>query len=374
MNEQAVIVRSAAEQIAVSPTNERRILVGFDGFVDEIISVVDKRHDADHYDAITSIDDFGSRVSAAAGLSTNFEMVPQKIKLGGNGPIMANAFNAHEYAVHYIGALGEGVVHPVFNRLVMESASVTTLADPGHTHALEFDDGKIMLGKSSSLSHVNWANLLKEMPRNELATLMQSIDLLAINNWTMLPNLNDIMVELMGLSIELGNPIEHIFIDLSDPARRDDEELVEVAGLIGEMEALAKVTFGMNEKESVAVAKVLLGDERASVEDRAVALQQKLGVSHVLIHPTHSAGVATAEGYVHMEGPFTDKPKLTTGAGDNFNAGFCVGLLAGLTPQECLATGVSNSGFYVRNARSAKQVDLVDFMHRWAEVDCGDVV
>ena len=68
-----------------------------------------------------------------------------------------------------------------------------------------------------------------------------------------------------------------------------------------------------------------------------------------------------------MDGPYCQNPQLTTGAGDNFNAGFCVGLLAGLEPQEMLAAGTANSGFYVRNGRSAKSADLVAFLDQWGQ-------
>lgn len=65
--------------------------VGLDGFVDEILHVVDKRHSAAAYDRMPTIAKLAERLAAAAGKSTNIEFVPQLTKLGGNGPIMANA-------------------------------------------------------------------------------------------------------------------------------------------------------------------------------------------------------------------------------------------------------------------------------------------
>jgi sugar/nucleoside kinase (ribokinase family) len=366
---QASVVKSAAEKIE-SASIDKQLLVGFDGFVDVIMHVVDTRHDAENYEAIPTIAEYGKRVSAAAGLSTNFEMVPQKIKLGGNGPIMANALAAHEYAVHYVGALGKEVVNPVFNQLERNCASVVSLCDPGHTDALEFEDGKIMMGTSSELLHVNWENLLEQLPEAKLVALLNQVSLLAFNNWTMLPNLNSIIHGISKLLAGLDHDLK-VFIDLTDPEKRTKKELLEVTRLISLMEEHADVTFGMNEKESRAVASVVLGEACATLEERATQLREKLNISQVLIHPTHSACVASAEGFFYVDGPFTPKPKLTTGAGDNFNAGFCVGLLSGLHPHECLASGVSTSGFYVRNARSAERKELVDFMRKWVEVNCG---
>ena len=49
---------------------------------------------------------FGAKVSAAAGKSANFEIVPQTTKLGGNGPIMSFALSTLGAPVHYVGMLG----------------------------------------------------------------------------------------------------------------------------------------------------------------------------------------------------------------------------------------------------------------------------
>jgi sugar/nucleoside kinase (ribokinase family) len=61
-------------------------------------------------------------------------------------------------------------------------------------------------------------------------------------------------------------------------------------------------------------------------------------------------------------GPFTAKPKITTGAGDHFNAGFCVGRMLGLDLAASLQIGVATSGFYVRQAKSPRLEDLKKFL------------
>src|SRR5438128_12418755 len=52
-----------------------KAMVGLDGFVDEIIAVVDKRHDGGKFDPIKTIDRFGAKISACAGESSNYELV-----------------------------------------------------------------------------------------------------------------------------------------------------------------------------------------------------------------------------------------------------------------------------------------------------------
>src|SRR4051812_36867493 len=88
--------------------------VGLDGFVDEIIHAVDKRFDSQNFMRLPTIASMAERVAGAAGKSTNIEMVTQRTKLGGNGPIMANALASLGLQVTYVGALGYPNRHPVF--------------------------------------------------------------------------------------------------------------------------------------------------------------------------------------------------------------------------------------------------------------------
>jgi sugar/nucleoside kinase (ribokinase family) len=74
----------------------------------------------------------------------------------------------------------------------------------------------------------------------------------------------------------------------------------------------------------------------------------------VVIHPTHFAAASDSTGATHVEGPFTAKPKITTGAGDHFNAGFCIGRLLGFDLAASLQIGVATSGFYVRMPRARR--------------------
>ncbi len=352
---------------------EAQVLVGFDGFIDQIVQMVDRRHDKDRFDPIPTIAAFGDRIIAAAGLSANFEMVPQRVKLGGNGPIMANALLAQGYATHYIGALGEGSIHPVFRDFAAdECESVVSLAAPAHTDALEFEDGKLMLGKMSSLDNVRWDTLLSQMGEGALRRLLERVSLIACTNWTMLPYMNSILEGIESFLAESGHRLT-IFCDLADPAKRSPEDIRVVLGLLSRMQALADVVLGLNENESIRIHEVLLGRSENSLTARAAAIRTELSLSMVLVHPVTSAAVSCAEGEFFIRGPYCQKPRLTTGAGDNFNAGFCVGLLSGVHPAGCLATGVCNSGFYVRNMRSASRAELLDFMRHWYEAGCPEV-
>src|SRR5690606_29255499 len=123
--------------------HNNKALVGFDGFVDTILHVVEKRESPTAYTRMGEMKRFAERIAAAAGLSANFEYVTQMVKLGGNGPIMAHALDSYGLPVTYIGNLGYPNVHPVFLDF-SQRARVHSIAEPGYTDAIEFNDGKLM--------------------------------------------------------------------------------------------------------------------------------------------------------------------------------------------------------------------------------------
>jgi sugar/nucleoside kinase (ribokinase family) len=99
---------------------------------------------------------------------------------------------------------------------------------------------------------------------------------------------------------------------------------------------------------------------------QAAALREVLGISRVVVHRNSFAVSAAADGGFIQAGPYCPNPRKSTGAGDRFNAGFCLGLALLLADAEALALGCAAAGFFVRNARSATSQELLGFLHSWA--------
>jgi sugar/nucleoside kinase (ribokinase family) len=352
---------------AAAPTiSSIKTLVGLDGFVDNIISVVDKRQDLETFDRIKTIEHLGQKISNAAGQSSNYELVVTQQKLGGNGPIMANALASIGLDVSYVGNLGYPTIHPVFQEFA-KRAHVISIAEPGYTDALEFDDGKLMLGKHESLKDVNWDNLLGRVGKEKLKTLLQPARLIGMVNWTMLPHMTRIWAKLLDEVIpNLERHQRKLFIDLADPEKRTHADIMDALRMLTRFQDQVDVILGLNLKESLEVADVLglpgAKDAEAAIEDNARAIRQKLNLECVVIHPRRGAAAATESESASFEGPFVKEPKISTGAGDHFNAGFCVGRVLGFSLTESLCTGVATSGYYVRNAASPSALELAEFV------------
>ncbi len=167
--------------------------MGFDGFTDEIIRVVDQRLDVKKFQPFYTISDFGKRIMAAAGKSCNLELVPTETRLGGNAPLFTQSLLKVAIALSFAGAIGApGHVEPIFQPMAAACEKVYPLCPSGHTDALEFYDGKVLLGKIGVLAEVSYEALIAQVPENELAKLLAEIDLFVSANWTMLPNMNEI--------------------------------------------------------------------------------------------------------------------------------------------------------------------------------------
>ena len=356
-------------QTAATRASQLKAFVGLDGFVDEILHVVDKRENAEKYQRLPTIAKLAGRLDAAAGKSTNIELVSQITKLGGNGPIMANALASLGAKVSYLGNLGYPNLHPVFADFA-KIAEVNSIAEPGYTDALEFEDGKIMLGKHQSLKQVNWENINTRFGAENFAVRFTGSDFIAFVNWTMLTYMNDIWSAILkDLCPKLNGPRRRIFFDLADPEKRTHGDIMKALELISAFEKHFDVIFGLNEKESSEIGNHLgLDTSDHSPEGLAELGRQilkRVPVDTLVIHPTSYALAISKADTATVEGPFTLKPLITTGAGDHFNAGFCLGKLLGLDNGMSLLAGVTTSGFYVRTAKSPSIADLVGLLRNW---------
>ncbi len=345
--------------------------VGLDGFVDEIIHVVDKRENAESFHRLPTIRQFSERLAQAAGKSTNIELVTQKVKLGGNGPIMANALAHLGLKTTYVGNVGYPNIHPVFADFATR-AEVVSIADPCHTDALEFEDGKIMLGKSVQLNDITWENIQRRFGRDRFCQKFSSADIVSFVNWTMIPYMSELWESLL---LEIcpdmrGTRRRKIFFDLADPAKRSSEDIQRALSLISRFENYFDVIFGLNEKEAFEVGEVLgipVPSDRSpeSVAQLAGEIYGYLRIHTLAVHPITYA-LAVTDGKTDLvEGPHIAKPLITTGAGDHFNAGFCLGKLLKMDNASCVLLGVASSGYYVRTAQSATVPALANMLRHW---------
>jgi hypothetical protein len=361
-----------SEKLKEADTGKISAVIGFDGFVDEIVHVVDKRLDAQHFLRLESMAEYGERIRRSAGLSTNVEMVTVKQKLGGNGPILSNSLIKYGVNLSYIGALGRPDIHPVFKEMVT-GCKVYSLSQPARTDAIEFHDGKIISSKLSSFLDLNWDSIIENVGLEWFVELINGAGLIGFENWTMVPFMSDIWRKILEEAVPLMKTRESkalLFIDLADPEKRSNEDIEEALRLISRFSEYFEVYFGLNKKESFEIAEALGMKERdgykPGLKETAEFIFSRMDIACLMIHPVKEACAVTKEGFFHVDGPYCEKPVLTTGAGDNMNAGFLLGVALGFDTEEALLLGSATSGYYVRNAESPEINDMTHFLAAWA--------
>lgn len=352
-------------------TNIKAVL-GFDGFIDQILHVVKTRTDANNYIRMETLKEFGEFVSKAAGLSANIEFVPIKNKLGGNGPIMSNALSNYNLDVTYIGAVGEDSINSVFNEMSKKS-KIINISNPGITDAVEFLDGKLMIGKRECLKDVNWNKLKEKVGVEKLISLFSDAKLVGLENWTMLPYMTEVWNGLINEVLpHIGNNSDkYIFFDLADPENRLKDDILEALSVIKKFSSKFKVILGLNEKEAYEIGEVLnisFPSNKPTLDVLVQSIAKKIDIYCLVVHPIKEAYAVCNNKLYHTLGPYEPNPKLTTGAGDNFNAGFCFGQTLGLSVQLSLVLGTATSGYYVRNSKSPNLESIIKFLVNWKEL------
>ena len=378
----ADIARSAASSLREAGPDglrEKKAFVGFDGFIDSMIHPVSRRHSMrmDDFDRIPTIAAFADRCALAAGKSTNIELFVNEVRFGGNGPLFAGAMARIGMGATYVGAISdegdESQVHPVFQPFAERCERCIPIGPPATTEALEFDDGKLMLGKGTNVQKVTWDLLVDRFGVDGIRAFVEEAHVIGVVNWVQMGGVDGIwdgLTEhvLPGLS---GDRDRRIFIDIADPAKRKDEDVLGALRRMTAMSVHVPVTLGLNQAEAERLARVLKidlyegpGNQSVSSALRHAAeqIRQSLSLGTVVVHNRFGASAADAEHSAWFDGPFTAKPRLSTGAGDHFNGGFASAHALGMPLDQCLAVACATSGAYVRDALSPDLERLAGFL------------
>jgi sugar/nucleoside kinase (ribokinase family) len=342
------------------------VAIGFDGFVDEMISVVGERQSLAAFKAVPDIATFGGLVTQAAGHSSLREIVVNAVHPGGCAVNMGDGLAALGVPVDGFATLGEPI-HPAFATLMAGFRSVHSWGrEPGRTLAFEFDDGKLMFSAVTQLADFTPESVAARLADGAYAAACAQAHVIALTDWTLYPHMTAVWRLLQEKVFARLTHRPAFFIDLVDPSSRSPDDIRAMLKTLSAFAATGPLTLGLNGTEANILARLFglpeAEKEPGSVLGQAHCLRERLGIAEVVVHHGKFAAVAGSAGLATEPGAYCAKPRKITGAGDRFNAGYCLGLLLQLDVRSRLICAHASAGFFVRQARSATLRELADFI------------
>lgn len=352
----------------------RQACIGFDGFIDSIIRVVKQKTPDQRVRYFDTIEEFGSFLISQSGQSCSVELKEHLCKMGGNMPIFSNALGSLGIPVTCIGALGYPQIHPLFEPMKKNHCTLYTVSDPGVTSALEFDDGKVMLIRIEALDNLTWEWIQNVVGLGQLVNFFTDCDLIGIVNWSEIEHTTAIWQGILDDVVPRLPSIQGktVYFDLADCSKRSESDIREVIELLPSYAKNFRTVLGINENEARILFRVLMDEPNSAgcdIQTIGEQLYRRLGVEVLVIHPREGAWAWQNGNRYHVKTRLIQHPKISTGGGDNFNAGFSLAWLLGMDLESSLITANAVSGFYVQNGFSPSLDQLTAYLQEWQETE-----
>ena len=338
---------------------DKKVWVGFDGFLDKLVVPVKLRYGlGDDFEPFESITEFAQKIQSAKHSNMNIELYRKQEKMGGNGPLLANAFANLGLTVRYVGTLGEPM-HPVF-KAFSEKVDALSLGTFGETQALEFSDGKVLLGYTTPMEAVSYTKLTEVIHEASLISEFSNSDLVCFQNWTMLLHLSDIFEKILEkVWPKVKDKQDRIcFFDLADPAKRSQKDCRHVLDLLPKFQTKGRVYLGVNRSEIRFISE-LLGKkaptenlESDAYKDWLKTFKDYLKIEGLIVHCCEGAVAAYGDETSFVPSLEACQLSCLTGSGDHFNAGFLTGVFMHLSLAQCLQLGHITSVLYIESGQS----------------------
>ena len=221
------------------------IVAGFDGFVDEIISVVEERSSLKEWTPVGTIARFGELVSAAAGKSSLREIVVHRMDAGGCTVNLGDGVATLGIPLHAFATLGEPI-HSAFAGLVKKCASCRSWgATPGRTLAFEFADGKYMLSAVSQLADFTPEYLDSMLADGFYQQCCEKAGLLAMTDWSLYPHMTACWDKLNTQVFSKLPKRIPLYLDLVDPSSRADADIADMLKVVSKFESNVETILGL---------------------------------------------------------------------------------------------------------------------------------
>ncbi len=351
----------------LTPPETLHCVCGFDGFVDTLVRPVRQAHLSGHDRYFPTIQSFGEYLVGKGGKSCSISLEAIRTSFGGNAPILSSAMASLGVTVCCVGAMGYPTEDEVFAQMNPRCQRIS-VAKPGYANALEFDDGKIILTQNTAIEQIGYADIENAMGTDALMDKLENCHGAALVNWGEIVAMHKLWETVLEKLQKRGNPFARkpLLVDFADCSARSTQEILDVMALMGQFNQLFDVCVSVNLNEFQTLCRAA-GIEPLLDAEHSRQLQARLGVTTLVIHTLKDAFWVQGEAnvFVQSSGRHVQKPVISTGGGDHFNAGLLTALMAGATPEDALVLANATAGSFVSQGKSPSLPDIILFLEQW---------
>ena len=357
------------EAIRSKPFENKTITVGFDGCCDILVRLIrniDTQTGEKTYFSL--IKEYGEYIIDKQGKSCSIGFEEKFKRIGGNAPILANALGTLGIKTNVIGTLGYPEIDEVFHRM-SDNCILFSYDNIQTATALEFSDGKIILSPQHVTNKRVWENIKKIIGQHNMKPLFFDADVIALVNWSEINYATELWGDLYK-EFEQAAKIDrqkYVFIDLADCSRNRIQDRIRIMEDICRFSKFRKVVLSVNENEAGVLYETFFDKQENDYLKTGEKLMNQFGFDILIIHTRRESFTFTEKDIVRVPTFYVDSPVISTGGGDNFNAGFTLGLMLGADMQTCSVLGNALSSYYITSGHSPGLACLEKHLLKWID-------
>ncbi len=367
MNKQIIdAIEGIISQLSDIKIADRSAFLGFDACIDYIVRIVSDKKDNDETEYFTDSSQFGKFLIELVNKSCGVELHTKLSKIGGNMVITGNALGNLGIRADCVGTFGFPEILPVF-RTMSTNCSLHTIGDTISATALEFDNSKVIMFDPGPYNNLTWESIKDLLGIETIKDLLSGKQLISFLNWSEFKNSSQIwkgVLDEILPAIVKNDSKPHFFIDFSDCSRKSKRDIQFAVDLLARFRKYFKVIMSLNQNEADLVAGALGLIEDSTDEKFIRELFGKSNTDILVIHRTKDAIAFDGSTFEKCDTFFCEEPKILTGGGDNFNAGFCYSQLRKFNLFQSILTANAVSGSYVKTGISPNVENLIEFLRQ----------
>jgi hypothetical protein len=360
----AEAINEIVKRLSKAEKPEYKVLLGFDACIDIILRAVRRKEENRETEYFTNIRQYGEYLIQHENMSCGIELETRVSKTGGNMVITGNALGNLGIRTDCIGTFGFPDILPVF-RSMSPNCTLHTIGDTITASALEFNDSKIIMFDPGPYSTIDWEGIKNQLGIERIKQLFSGRQLAALLNWSEMEKSSLIwkgIYEEVFPSLKQEEIPAAVFADLSDCSRKSAEQIKSAISILANFRKCSRVILSLNRNEAGIIARALNIADNISDDEFIRKLYTACNVNEIVIHRTEDAIVFNGKMFEKCSTFFCREPKILTGGGDNFNAGYCFAGLYGFDLFQSLLLANAVSGYYVKTGISPDPGQLIDFL------------